>query len=251
VANLLIGYSDIGFNSTAISTPTLDIGQARNLYAGSRVEAVRIQTASTTSVWSWDHGSTITPEFIFLARADLLRRADSAASTWTVDGSTSNTFGTVDTKTGTFNLSDLKGPRSEDLLSTFTYSSGYRYWRFTATTTASFKHTYSKLFLGAWLDLGRDPLYPARMRRESKAAMPRAVPWSFELEWRGITDATLTTLSDRVLKYKDVNPVILYDPADIVLVGSIRVLHAFVTDVEIAPEWPGVNRLRMSFTEAI
>lgn len=257
MANLLIGYSQIGFLSASeLSAPSLDTDYssgyvARNLYGGGRPETVRIASAATSSTWSWDHGSAVQPEYLFIARADLIRRGDSAASTWTVDGSASNTFGTVDTKTGTFNVADLKGPRSEDLITTFTYSTAFQYWRFKVTTTASFKHEYSKMFLGSWLDLVRDPIYPARFTREATVPMPRAVPWSFSLEWRGVTDATVQTLSDRVLKYRDVNPVILYDPLDLVLPNTIRVIHAFITDAVVTPEWPGTNRVQMSFLEAI
>lgn len=81
--------------------------------------------------------------------------------------------------------------------------------------------------------------------------MPRAVPWEFELEWAGITDATLSTFSDKVLKYRDLNPVILYDPNDLIFTGSIRVLHAYIRAVSITPEWAGVNRLQITFEETI
>lgn len=253
MANLLIGYSQIGFSSSSeLSTPTMASGySARNLYGGGRVETVRASAAATTSTWSWDHGATVQPEYIFLARADLLRRADSAATTWTVDGSSSSGFGTVDTKTGTFNLGDLKGPRSEDLISTFTYSSAYRYWRFKMTTTASVVHEYSKLFLGNWLDLGRDPLYPARFSVDPAVPMPRAAALTFDLAWTGISDATISSFVDKVLKYRDANPVILYDAGDLVFSGSVRVIHAIITDAEITAEWPGTNRLELGFREVI
>lgn len=257
MTNLLLGYSQIGFlSATELSTPTLDGDYsanyvARNLYGGGRPETVRLASAATSSTWSWDHGALLSPDFLFLARADLIRRKDTAASSWLLEADDDGSFFIVDGDTGTFNLGDLKGPRNEDLIVELAKLPDHQYFRFTVSTTASFKHEYSKMLMGTWLDLGRDPIYPARFTRDATVPMPRAVPWSFSLEWRGVTDATVQTLSDRVLKYRDVNPVILYDPLDVVLPNTIRVIHAFITDAVVTPEWPGTNRVQMSFLEAI
>ena len=252
MTNLLIGYSDIGFNSTLLVNPTMATGYtARDVHGGARNRTVRTASATTSSVWEWQHPSAILPDYLFIARADLIRRSDSTDCEWIIEGDDDPFFPAPDVDTNTFGLYDLKGPRSEDLITPLTKISPHPYWRLTLNTTASFKHEHSKVFLGQWLDLQRDPLYPARVKRDSRVAMPRAVPWEFELEWAGITDATLSTFSDKVLKYRDLNPVILYDPNDLIFTGSIRVLHAYIRAVSITPEWAGVNRLQITFEETI
>jgi hypothetical protein len=251
MTNFLIGYSDLGFNSTTVTAPTIDIGQARNFYAGSRGEFCRRASAATSSAWVWEHPAPLMLDFLYLARADLIRRADSSGSTWTLEADDDGSFSAPDLDAATWELTDLLGPRSEDLLVEPKGIPAHLFFRLTIDTTESFKHIFTKMIAGSWLDLGREPLYPARVKRETTVPMPRAVPWSFDLEWRGITDAALSSLSDRVLKYRDVNPVILYDAADLVFAGSIKVVHAFVTDVQITPEWPGVNSVSLTFTEAI
>lgn len=252
MANLLIGFSEIPFDGTVISTPTIAPDyRGDDVNGGARNRTVKIQTASTTSAWSWQLTQQTLPQYLYIARADLIARNDSAPTAFAVEGDDDPLFSSPDLDDGVFSIGDLKGPRREDLIFSITKTSARSCWRVSLTTTQSFKHEISKIFLGRWLDLVRDPIYPAQISRDPLSAMPRAVPWRFSLEWVGIPDAKIEELTNKVLRFRDVNPVILYDTNDVVFSSSFKVLHAYITNVEITPEWVNANRLRMDFQETI
>jgi hypothetical protein len=250
----MIGYSDIPFFGTALSAPTLGTDyRAADAHGGARNRTVRLAAAATSSAWEWETaGATaVLPQYLFISRADLIQKKDSAPTGWMVEGSDDPFFSTPDVDDGVFDLGNLAGPRAEDFIVPVTKASAHAYWRVSLTTTASFKHELSKIFLGSWLDLDREPIYPAEMTRGSRVAMPRAIPWRFTLDWVGITDAKIGELTEKVLKYRDVNPVILYDSNDLVFPSAFKVLHAYITGVDVVPQWFNANNLRLEFEETI
>ena len=251
MTNLLLGYPDIPFSSSVLASPSG--ASALWVINGGRTYHFTRATAGTSSTWDFDLGSgnTATPAYLYVARADLIRKRDSAASTWTLTGSASSSFTSPDTETGTFNTADLVGPRQEDLLLTsLSYSTAYRYWRFTVTTTASFQHKFSKVYFGAWFDFGREPVAPLRIDRQVITPGARELPNRFRLIWRGISDGTLNSLSSKILAHADLNPVILYDPTELVLPG-FTVMHARIVQSAIAPESMNSNRVELELEELI
>lgn len=250
--NLLIGYSDIPFNGTVISTPTLGTDyRAADAHGGARNRTVKLASSSTTSSWAWQVVDAVLPEYLYIARADLLRRGDSGTPTWELEGDDDPFFPTPDADTDTFDYASLLGPRAEDLLVPITKPAAHTCWRVTLTTTNSFKHEISKIMFGNWFNLERDPIYPARVIRNTSRAMPRALPWRFSLEWAGVTDAKVSAFHDKVLRYRDINPVVLYDTNDLIFSPAFKVLHAYIVSVEIETQWVNTNRLRMVFEETI
>ena len=250
MTNCLIGYPDIP-KSTSLGEPSMATGyNARSVVTGSRGDHVKLVANGTTATYEWDYGANTTPAYLYVARADLVRKADSAATTWTVTGSASSSFTSPDTKTGTFNTSDLKNPRSEDLITTFTYSSAYRYWRARLTTTASIKHEFSKIYLGSWFDFGREPVANVEQTRRAASKWARATAFAIRLQWRGISDSLVNSLNTKIVQYRDTNPVILYDAGDIIL-GGYRVIHARISDVDVQLDTYDSNSVSIEFEELI
>lgn len=249
--NLLIGYPDIPFASAIVTEPTAATGYtSKAVSTGSRGKMFRQSAAGTTCTFEWDYATTTAPAYLYIARADLVRKKDSAATTWTVTGSAASSFTSPDTKTGTFNTTDLKNPRTEDLITTFTYSSSYRYWRVRLTTTASIKHEFSKIYLGSWFDFGRDPVANLDQERRAESSWSRHTQFRLRMQWRGISDTLVNSLYTKIGQYSDTNPVIIYDTNDIVL-GGYRVMHAQVIEIGVAPDTYNSNTVTMEFEELI
>ena len=250
-SNFLIGYPDIPFASTIVTQPTASSGYAAtNVVNGSRGDMFKLASAATTTTYEWDYTTTTAPAYLYIARADLIRKRDSASTTWTVTGSASSSFTFPDTATDTFDTSDLKNPRGEDLIATFSYGTAYRYWRVRITTTASFAHQFSKIYLGSWFDFGREPVADLRQTLGAQSAWSRHTAFNLRMTWRGISDSLVNSLNTKITQYRDVNPVILYDAADLIL-GGYRVLHARIANVEISLDTYNSNSVAIEFEELI
>lgn len=250
--NLLFSYCDIPYNATAAASPTGATGYgATNLITGARSEHFRASSAGTTTTYDFDLGLGVTqaPDHVIIARADMLRKGDSTATTWYVQGDDNSSFSSPQSSTGTFNTTDLKGPRSEDFVSALTRTAE-RYWRVQLVTTTSFKHQFSKIYLGNWLDLGHDPRYQAAQERLVLANGNREPRYTVYLEYEGITDAKTQALNSYILAKRDVNPIFLYDTNDYLL-NDCRLLHCVVAECSITPRTVNRNSITMTLEELI
>ena len=251
--NLLISYPDIPFRGTPSNLPTAATNYStKNVYTGSRGATFKRSTAGTSTSWDFDLGSGVTaqPDHIIIARADLVRKKDSASTTWTVSGSASASITSPETKTDTFDTSDLDGPGGEDLISEFTYASAFRYWRFTLATTASIACEFSKLHIGNFLDLGRDPLWSREVSRPFSPGHTRRDPYVFQFEWQGITNTKRNLFFDYVVQYAE-NPIFLYAKTNTVTLAGQSLLHARLIDFSEESVAHNVNTITATFEECI
>lgn len=145
----------------------------------------------------------------------------------------------------------LYGPRAEDYVSSFSASTAYRYWwaQYGASGSGS-KYPHSKLHFGSWFDFGREPIYPMLQKREAYSSGSREARYIFECEWQGITDSVMEDFIDKIVKYKDVSPVILYDASDYCL-NDMRQMHAWLTSAEFDKTSHNSNTIRCVFEEAL
>lgn len=240
-SDLLIGYPDIPFLGTMFTEPASETGyDAEYAITGERGNYYIALSSVSSSIFEFDMGAatTRTPEYMALMRADLMRRHDSADCTWSVVGSAASNFASPVTASGTFAIADLLGPRDEDYLTSLVGLSAKRYWRFQVNSTASFKHQLSKVYFGNWFDFGRDPIFPADKAIEYKTDGDRAPRYILRLDWLGITNTVRNDFISKILKWRDVNPILLNDTSGKILDGN-RLLHCIITECTFTPR--GVN----------
>lgn len=251
-SNLLMGYTDQQAWGSTLTAPAAATGYlAANIEGGSRSKHYKRATAGTTSIWEYDLYADQAITYIYIARADLVRLSDSAASTIALRGATSSAFTTGETVSHTFNIADLLGPKNEDFIYTFT-TTARRFWRITLTTTASFQHELSKILFGSFFDMGRDPIYeqlyqerdwkPGRQERETQSR--------FNLTWRGVTQDTKKSLIWSPLWDMDVCPIFLYDPNDYILNGQ-KLLHCNIKSHRINAISTNNFEVQLEFEELI
>jgi len=249
--NLLISYPDIPFRGAVSNPPTAATNYSiKNIYSGSRGATFKRSAAGTSTSWDFDTTTTSQPDHIIIARADLVRKKDSAATTWTLSGSASAAITSPETKTGTFNTTDLDGPGGEDFISEFTYATAFRYWRFTLATTASIACEFSKLHIGNFLDLGRDPLWSREVSRPFSPGHTRRDPYVFQFEWQGITNTKRNLFFDYVVQYAE-NPIFLYAKTNTVTLAGQSLLHARLIDFGEESVAHDINTITATFEECI
>lgn len=250
--NLLLGYPQIFFDSTVWAGPTGATGyDDENVMTGSRALRYKRSAAGTSSEWDLhlDAGVTVNPDYLYIARANLLRLNDSASTTWTLLADDNTGFASPETETDTFDTSDLVGPDSDDLLATLSFTTAYRYFRFTIETTVSFQHETSKILIGDWFDFGRDPSVSAEVTRDAPRSWSRRSAYDFRLTWDGITDAKLATFIDRLSAYSDVHPFLLYDSANVIVPKTVALVD--LVDLDVDSTFVNQNTITARFTEQL
>jgi hypothetical protein len=260
VTNFLIGYPDIPLRSTAFTASAAEDPSypLKNLITGGRGRMFQFNAAQTSYWIKADMGASATAsmQFFFLARANMLKKAgvtQCILQSSPNDAAWTNRIGTA----ANFQSKTFTGPRSEDLLFTQTFnddaanytSSAIRYWRITGLTASS-KMMFSKFYLGNWFDFGKEPVVPIVQRRQGYEFKNREARHIFKMSWQGIDDATRQSFNEKILRYKDINPVILYDTADLIL-NDMRTLHAWITDCKVRPITYNRNDISVTFEEAI
>lgn len=149
-----------------------------------------------------------------------------------------------------FSSATLYGPRSEDYITTFSTTSAYANWWVQMSNDATAKYRHSKQFFGTWFDMGRDPEKGAAIQRAQTVSNPRDLPYRFPLTWKGVTPTVVNSLVDKILKYRDVCPVIVYDAADVFL-NDHRLLYCQIVGSQITPNSAAAYDVRLDFQEVI
>lgn len=249
MANLTFHYPHIPFTGTDIALPTGATGyDAINAHAGARAKIFFASSAGTSSAWSWDYGSTIAPDYLIIAHADCMTKRDSAAVSYTVRGASDSGFVTGTNYSGTISTSGLVGTTLSDFYVTLS-TSAYRYWKVTLTTTASFKHMLSKIYLGQALDLGRDPTYSSFIKRQGKAQNGQT-KYFLELSYQGIPNATRETFWNTIVARSDIKEFFIRDAGDAILQGY-DILHCRLVEAEITDINLTVSSFILRFEEII
>lgn len=211
---------------------------------------VGTMTLNTVGIGAWSTTSALQPfngdicEMVLhdtaLGTSDRQALEEYLAAKWTRTAQVSDTA---------FDTATLRGPRAEDYISAFSASTAYRYWWLQYGASAASKYPRSKDYFGSWFDFGREPIYPAEQSRVGNANQ-REAAYMFDLTWVGISNTLVASFIDSIAKYKDINPVVLYDSADAVLNGH-RTMHAWVREIEITADVYNQNTVRVRFEEAL
>lgn len=252
MSNLVIALPPDTYAATLLANTAANASYpVTNLSLTPRHLHYKASASVTVTQFDYDFGSAITPDFLIIARADLLKRSDSGNPAIDLIGSASNTFSAPDTYSSSITTATLYGASAEDWIYMPTVTTPRRYWRVKITTTSSFAHRFSKLYFGSALDLGRDPVFPRRLTRSMKSVRDRAATNTFFFEWRGITDASRYNFNTLLGKYYDVNPIFLFTRTFHDTINELRVLHCRIIAMDNVTKVRGTNYIRLTFEEVI
>ena len=251
--NLKILYPDIPFRAgiSAVSSE-LDGNEAQRTILGDRWRLWRAEAADSAFTIDYDLGVGVTASADYFLAALVSRQVApySDAVFYLQGGSSSpatNVIGYVQPSVDT-----MYNPEAEDGIATFATSTAYRYWRVNieSPTVSDFLPYASKFFFGTAFDMGRDPIYGAAWQREYGSRGNRRARYTIDLDYEGITNAVRTSFIDKILKWRDVSPIFLYDAGDLIFHG-FKLLHVKITDCRISPRNAHSSDISLSFEEVI
>jgi hypothetical protein len=261
-SNLLIGYPDIPYRATAITTTGTEntAFPLSNSISGARDDRVELAATANLPYIQFDLGASVTASvnYFFIARANLLKSAlATQAILLRYDGASEvSVLGTgsgLQTRTFT-------GPNSEDLMFASGFndqvvatipSSSYRYWRFYFGDSVLLKKwTFGKAYFGTLFDIGRNPVYGLVAQPKVRRPGNRRPAYTFDVRWEGITDANRALFISTIASVADISPVVLWDTSDYALNG-MRTLHAKMIEHEIIPTAYNTTTITAKFQEMI
>lgn len=246
MTGFLIGFPDIPFEAASItSNLTASIGyEAHNTITGGRGDSFRL-AASTVSdlALTYSLSADAQAEFAWIGRASMLKGSN-------VQSITLNAGSTIYQNTD-FQNATLVGRKLDDFIATFARCAPAKPFVLTLSASPGSYYPMSKVYMGLFFDFGRDPIKKISFTQASDSELSRSNALSFSLTWEGIGADKMTELSDSLLAYADINPVILYDSSAKVLPGCVA-MHAKISGHTIEPDSvPGQYRITLSFEELI
>lgn len=211
--NLLIGNADIPLAApTTTFSDTVETGLViENLFGGNKADLFRNNGATSGDHTLFFDGQTKASNFLFIGKANLLQVA--GVNTITLKGSNTNNVATATTVTTltSFTSATLMGPQAEDYVTSFTTSTGYRYWWVIYNSSGGSRVTHSKLFFGNAFDPGKDPargfvtLEMARRRGSQRRAFA-----TFAFKWSSLTYSNAVAFHDLCSRPRRYNSFVLY-----------------------------------------
>lgn len=144
----------------------------------------------------------------------------------------------------------LYGARSEDFIETFDAEGAVRVWYVTLGADTSTKFPTSKVNFGTLFDFGREPTWSVVDKKEAKTTNYREQAHIIKLQWKGISDTIQNSFIDKVVKYADINPVVLYETTDVILRGW-KVVMCKLVDFQTEARTPNSNTISCVFEELI
>jgi len=197
-------------------------------------------------------GNTSSSDYFIVSRADLIL---AQGASFTVKHATSTDDITYTDRESVVGLSssNLFGTESEDLLITTGGGVSTRYHQFLClrTSVSSFTIDFNKIYFGPAFDFGVDPVYPRRLERVTVNDKDRRSKYVFSLTWRGVTETIRNSFIEKILRYKDINPVFLYTTTYHDVLNEHRLLHCIIKGAIITPIVSGRTDITLDFEELI
>lgn len=264
-SNLLIGYSEVQLNSSSVAFVSTygdndPDHPLTNIAGGSRYDYVKSLYAVDPIIIRWDMGvgGIASTEFLFVAGAILAKKQGAEMMKLQMyDGATEYEVVGTDSDVQTLTYS---GPRGEDLMFTNTFntkagsapSDYYRYAQLVIGIDGGTftKFMFRKAMCGLFFDMGREPVVPIEQELKLVKSTSRVQQYNVKLTWEGVTDAKRNDLFDKILKHRDISPVVLYDTGNLFL-DDFYTLHCKVKDYTITPKLGHINTIEIEFEELI
>jgi len=248
--NLLIAYPDVPWEfGTVTADPVAEDGYgAENVVTGARGDRFLSSAEDTEHEVRFQGAAERSTDYVFIARADLIANAGTVRLRVQVSDDGSSWGTAVDENPLT--TADLSGNNSEDYFTAIEGAGSWDFIRVYVTSASPFTFTFSKFYAGSLFDFGRDPVY--EIARSSAVYTPkdRRARRVYTLTWKGITDAKRADFIDKILQYRDVNPVVLYDANDLIFEG-LTTLHARIVSSTIKTIWNNNNEIVLTLEELI
>lgn len=261
---LYLAFPDIPVNAARIvsSHEHDDFRPYWNLFRGERFHHARLSSATGSDrylTYTLPTGASQSVNYFVIARADLL--IDTGLTTFLLQSSPDGTTWTT-RQNYTLSANNLVGPRSEDLIYTFTETSAFQYWRTLFSGDIS-NLRYSKLYFGKLFDINTYPddfkFELVKPRNQEFIADSGAVhkiqtglsKYNFEITWDGVSDAKCQEFIN--LLRPNYQGFFLYAPEQIQILDNNYLMHVKAVsfrkdDQEGFPDW---NRITVEFQELI
>jgi hypothetical protein len=266
MSNLVIGLPTYIDNTTLNPLATLGTFDtkfpASNLLSGARSRLARLSVAASDCTITIDKGaaSTLTIDFFYVARANILKSQGSkrVGLTASLDNVT---YSNIAMNASGFQSVTLYGRESEDLIFTSElpgYVTGslpdinsYRYYKvhFAGSGTCpTVKYAASKFMFGAWVDFGRDPESLQVIEQPTYSA--RSNYNLFKFTWRGIAKSVKDSAVASIIFNRAKGCILYTKDYHLPLLGR-RVVHAMLDDYFIRYETEGFYTIELTFREQI
>lgn len=249
MTNILIGYPDILRDAVSVidsASPSADIS---NIISGDRRLLFELESAAATAQIKISLGAEASANYLYIARADFLAND---ADTISLKGCATDDYGSATEvyANALFSSETFIGAAAEDFIATFNAASFKYWWVDFAKTSGTGLFRFSKLYLGSWLDFGREPIFDVDIDGSTPAAQVRRRAYKFKLTWVGLPNDKITEALSNALTYNAINPVVIYDAAKIIVPG-VSCYFARISDFEITKTTNLENELIISFEELI
>lgn len=245
MTNLLLSYPDIPFRAegTLVSQTVDEDFPVANLISGRKSSQFRLAANQTTCDTRYDLGPSVTAtaDHIILGRADILANAVTDLEVQYGTNGSSWTSAATQTSVG---AATRYGPYTQDFILTFTTTPARRWYQVRLNHAAGAKYQFSKLYLGKFLDFGKDPdewepgvIEPTRAtwkaasgaEHHCRSTWPR---FTARGVWRGLSDTVIQDFFNNVDRYSHRHNVFLYTATNHEMLLGYRLVYCAVTRAE-------------------
>lgn len=197
------------------------LGEGRNLGYGQISDRVYCSDAETSAYLQINHSTATPVDFLYLGNIlPSCRLTYPDDLTITVQGSTSDTFGTSEDLTFNIAVGDLLGRNRADWATTITFTQSYRYYRVKLSYASAKKWLVSKIWLGSAIDIG-DPILDLTFNTNDSTQPAFANQNNFySLNFVGLTASEKNTLFDRIEKDRAYSDIVGWDSGNTVFNNS-------------------------------
>jgi hypothetical protein len=146
---------------------------------------------------------------------------------------------------------DLYGRANEDYVLEAPVENQRDYWRVYITTSGAGTSLIScrKIFAGRWFYFGIEPDLPLIETYEHTGG--RRDIRTLSIVWKGVTDEKLAEFSERILRHKEYNHIVLYTREWHGILDGERVFPCYVTEFRVERMKTGRNLVQLTFQECI
>lgn len=239
--SLVISHPDITYNALTVtnSLPSGVSDPESNMSGGFRHYYYWIIGTTTLTFdlgLNYALGNSTMDHFI-VARAD---RLQAAVTDVTIKRSSDNVTYTTESQEASFASATLYGPQGDDYIKENTLSSSYRYWQAILTSSAT-RHAFSKLYIGKFFDFGTEPNYHFERVPLSESSWYSSSGayfntqlndpiYRFSLEWKGVSDDTVNSFYNKIVKNKHKHGFFLYTRSVHAVLDNQRLVHCRLVD---------------------
>lgn len=225
--------------------------------SGSRATFYRSATASSSISFSTDvstlDSSEQSADYIYVAGLNLSIAKEGllSISLWGDDNSDFSTETEACSQTD-IALTDLVGRNNEDFILEVDSPFTRQYWKALfeiGTGSSAFQWEFRSLCFGQFFYFGVEPSAPASQKL--MIDFSREYRRTFNLTWFGVTNLKLQEFTNKILKHRRYNPVILYARDWDGILNGETLIPCKITSFELTRAKHDFNKIKVEFEEII